>query len=652
MIEIRPLELPYSNVREGEIRLMEYQKEVLEKHEKIISISAPTGSGKTLAILKKALDSIDEGTTALFLYPTNELLYDQFRSFTNLLEAMGYEYSVVDVEDDGLKIDKADVLVCPMNGQHLEYLSRDKTKGSVIREILTSHCVAESKLFILSNVDFIYNLVKGSYYRSELTFPDLLKGLAFIAVDELHMYWGTMFLSLLFTLKTVENTVNCIVISSVTHTKTLETIFESLKSNKSTVNAEESSGRVVRHETQLDLICFGDEPYLSSEKHVEKVVKKAIEMLERCEDLLCIFDSVIFAEKVANQLEKATGEDVGRIHGFVPKDVREDMRKKRIVVGTSSIEVGVDFDREGLIFEANNAPSFLQRFGRIGRHRKGVAIAILPFEEWRALSGTLKQNNLPFREFEKIVWATLDTPQDYSEIKNSESGVKLYLSYVSSLIYLFKRMYGYRKPENKKLKEVLKNIEELAKSDVLNPNINHDALEIVLQTVKRKAIVGAKQLVETSRVFPRGGMPSVPVFYKEYGEFEMISIDNLEKADVSVVPSMELEYDKPRWLKVLEKHEDFIPVFVIEDINFKKCLEVIVYDSSKDIFQLRNFKVLSEWDDDVNKAIEKLLEGLPAYFTFSVPDWRFSHLKARKGNRKGCIVIGGDAYICRERGYT
>ena len=650
MVIIDPLELPYSSIREGGIRLMEYQKEVLETQEKIVSINAPTGSGKTLAILKKALDSIDEGNTALFLYPTNELLYDQFRSFTSLLEVMGYEYGTVNIDDE-LRVDKADILVLPVNGQYLEYLSKDKSKGSTIRKILSSHNIAESKLLILSNIDFIYNLVKGSYYRSELIFPDLLKGLSFVAVDELHMYWGTMFLSLLFTLKSVEDKVNHIVISSATPTKTLKTIFESLKSEKSTVNAREGSGRVVRHETQLEIVSFDDRPYLSSEGHAESVVKLALEMLERCDDLLCILNSVIFAERVASQLEKVIEEDIGRIHGFIPKDAREDMRRKGIIVGTSSIEVGVDFDRGGLIFEANNAPSFLQRFGRVGRHRDGVATAILPLMGEKTLNRMLKET-ISFREFERAIWTALDVPQDYSEIKNSESGVKLYLSYVSSLIYLLKRLYGYEKPENKKLKEVLSNLEDLAKSNVFNPNINQEDLETALQVIKRGTIVGAKQLVEMSRVFPRGGVPSVPVFYKKYRVFEMLSLDNLEKADVSVVPSTEIDDGKPHWLKVLEKYEEFVPVFVIEGVNLNNYLRVILYDSSEDVFLLRNFKVRSEWDDEVNRVIEKLLERLPAYFTFNVPDWRFSHLKAKKGNRKGYVVIGGDAYICRERGCT
>jgi ATP-dependent helicase YprA (DUF1998 family) len=117
MITVEPLELPYSGSKEGKIRLLEYQKEVLEIGEKIISVNAPTGSGKTLAILKKALDCIDYGKTALFLYPTNELLFDQLNSFTKLLELMDYDYSVFDLEV--CLENKSEFKVFPINGEYL-----------------------------------------------------------------------------------------------------------------------------------------------------------------------------------------------------------------------------------------------------------------------------------------------------------------------------------------------------------------------------------------------------------------------------------------------------------------------------------------------------------------------------------------------------
>ncbi len=655
MITVEHLELPFSSSRKGNIRFMEYQREVLESSEKVISINAPTGSGKTLAILKKGLDSIDRGNTALFLYPTNELLDDQFRSFVNLLKALNYHCGFINVENDNLKVDKAEVLVWPVNGQYLEYLARDRSKGSVIREVLLLPETLDSKLLILSNIDFLYNLVRGNYHRSELSLHDLIKTTSFIAVDELHMYWGTMFFSLLFSLKTLENKVDHIMISSATHTKTLNAIFSSLDSDNTVVEAKEGTGRIVRYETQLEFLSFTDEPYLSKEGHAEEYVIEAVKLFEHCKDLLCIVNSVVFAEKVARKIENLTGENVGKIHGFVPKEVRDEMRDRGIVVGTSSIEVGIDFDKEGLIFEANNAPTFLQRLGRIGRHREGVAKVILPIYDYKSFKKAVKSNNISFRDFERLIWRTLPVPRYYSELKNSESGVTLYLSYVSSLIYLLKRIYGRDDFEFEKLKEVYCKIKDFAASDSINPKIDVEVLKITLNKLLQKGKIRfAKEMITLSRIFPRGGIPFVPVFYKEYRQFSLISLNNLEKTEVEVIKAIDMEYEKPKWLRVMERLDTSVPVFIINDINFSNHLVIKLERSTKDVFQLKRneFKVLSEWDEDVNTAIEDLIEGLPAYFVQRVPDWRFSHLRAKKGNLPGYVVLGGDAYICLKNVFT
>ncbi|MGI6604029.1 MAG: hypothetical protein ACOX2S_02950 [bacterium] len=46
------------------------------------------------------------------------------------------------------------------------------------------------------------------------------------------------------------------------------------------------------------------------------------------------------------------------------------------------MEVGVDFCCDILIFEASEAASFLQRFGRVGRHRPGRAYILVPAERF------------------------------------------------------------------------------------------------------------------------------------------------------------------------------------------------------------------------------------------------------------------------------
>src|SRR5205085_5224722 len=54
--------------------------------------------------------------------------------------------------------------------------------------------------------------------------------------------------------------------------------------------------------------------------------------------------------------------------GLTYRDDRRTSFEKDILVGTSTVDIGVDFRINYLIFEAFNAGSFLQRFGRLGRH--------------------------------------------------------------------------------------------------------------------------------------------------------------------------------------------------------------------------------------------------------------------------------------------
>jgi len=648
MVTVKGFELPYSNKKVGKITLMEYQEEILEDDKKIIAVDAPTGSGKTLAMLKKAIDSTDKGGTALFLYPTNELLNDQIESFKQLLSLMGYNYSLFEAEE-GID-ESSEITIFPISGEHLDLMARGKAKGTLIRDRLNSPEIADSKLLILSNIDFIYNIIKDSYHQSELIYQDFYNNLQFVAVDELHLYNGTMFLSLLYSLKPIEKRINSLVLSTATHLKNLDVLIKSLSSEKSIIKAEEGNGRIVRYNTELELTCFGSDAYLSTDEHADSVLNKLENLLGKCANILCVFNSIIFAEKVSDLIEKRTGEEVGRIHGFVPKKVREEMRKKRIIVGTSSIEVGVDFDVEGLIFEANTAPSFIQRFGRVGRHRNGFAVAITPYYEYENLKKELNEQ-VHYKELEQKIRKIMEMPDDFSHIKETETGIRLYLAFIAALIALLKRTYGARKPEAIRTNEVKKKILDIALLDSLNPNFQKTLIEEEIEKIKKsERLSWAIKLIKLSTIFPRGGIPTVVAYFKKYNSFELTSITSLEKAKLTIRKSSDFS-TKPIWLESLEEHEGDIPVFVIENIEFSNNLEIILsHNFPQNKLKTLNesdFTISSSWDEEVNDYIKNKLKGLPAFLTINKPNWRFTYLKAKHHGNK-YLLIGGDAVIWNE----
>ena len=72
--------------------------------------------------------------------------------------------------------------------------------------------------------------------------------------------------------------------------------------------------------------------------------------------------------------------------GFDALDRRRASYDADLLVGTSTIDVGVDFQINFLVFESHDAGSFLQRLGRLGRHdgfeRHGVLHQFDTFEAY------------------------------------------------------------------------------------------------------------------------------------------------------------------------------------------------------------------------------------------------------------------------------
>ena len=95
-------------------------------------------------------------------------------------------------------------------------------------------------------------------------------------------------------------------------------------------------------------------------------------------------------------VEKAEHRAVGKIRGredgalailysgSMPRHAREGLiplfdklRAPVVLVSTSAVEVGVDFRADGLVTEECSGASFLQRFGRVGRHGDGAKAKLI-----------------------------------------------------------------------------------------------------------------------------------------------------------------------------------------------------------------------------------------------------------------------------------
>ena len=90
-----------------------------------------------------------------------------------------------------------------------------------------------------------------------------------------------------------------------------------------------------------------------------------------------ILNSVVNAIALEDALVEAgiPRTEIAPIRGLSARSSR-DVKGKTLVIGTAAIEVGIDFKTDYLIFEAGDQASFMQRFGRLGRHSVGKAFLI------------------------------------------------------------------------------------------------------------------------------------------------------------------------------------------------------------------------------------------------------------------------------------
>jgi CRISPR/Cas system-associated endonuclease/helicase Cas3 len=125
------------------------------------------------------------------------------------------------------------------------------------------------------------------------------------------------------------------------------------------------------HDIKLSLFPLA---LLENFDYLRDLVSREVKQVSTRDDhsvpCVLILNSVLDAVSISRVLQ------VSQIHGLIPKNLRKIAGD--VVVGTSAIELGIDFQAHSVIFEGTDSASFLQRFGRAGRHFEGCAIGFVP----------------------------------------------------------------------------------------------------------------------------------------------------------------------------------------------------------------------------------------------------------------------------------
>ena len=359
---------PDSKHQIGSVRLLKHQVETLAAFNDpdidVIFNVAMTGDGKSLAAY---LPAFQQQKNIIAMYPTNELVQDQYYALPR------YEQNLQ------IRLPRYGT----MYSDKITQLMREndnKVRLEEVRKLL------ERNGILLTNPDLIHLMMSHQYgwdhQRKEL--PVTIGAyFDYFLFDEFHIFGVPQVISVMNMLGYLNVNYHNkpadrkkFIFLSATPSKLMNDLLE-----RGGLRYKKIEGKYLSTEQQ-GYSCIL-QPCELELHEVSQEAPTEMWVLEHLQDILSFFKQhpqskaaiLVYSVATARRLYACLKEyfkphniTVGENTGLTHPDERRASFEKHILVGTSTVDIGVDFRINYLIFEAYNAGSFLQRFGRLGRH--------------------------------------------------------------------------------------------------------------------------------------------------------------------------------------------------------------------------------------------------------------------------------------------
>jgi CRISPR-associated endonuclease/helicase Cas3 len=361
-------EHPEPKYRIGDICLLKHQvatwEAIRDPEIDVIFNTAMTGDGKSLA---GYLPAFQDSKRIIAMYPTNELIQDQHSGLQR------YERD----------IERPMPANAVMFSEEITWLMRThdiSVRLEAVRQLLTKNAL------LLTNPDLIHLMMSYQYgwehLRKEL--PATIGAyFDYFLFDEFHIFGVPQVIAVMNMLASLDvlyrekpNDRKKFVFLSATPSKLLNGLLErgGLRYRRIEgryCSTEQPGYRCILQGCELNLHEVGQDATTEAwvEEHLEEI-RSFFEQHHGSKAAILVY-SVATARRLYTRLKEyfePLGITVGENTGLTNREDRRDSYNKHILVGTTTVDIGVDFHINYLIFEAWNAGSFLQRFGRLGRH--------------------------------------------------------------------------------------------------------------------------------------------------------------------------------------------------------------------------------------------------------------------------------------------
>ena len=337
----------------------------------VVINSAMTGDGKSLAA---QMSTFANGRSLLMMYPTNELVRDQERQVAQALADWKLQGKIHPTTMTG------DTL------REIVAAGQFSRKGEAIKSL------AANNEIVLTNPDIFHYLAQFYYARGDDS-PDMhfmraiIENFDLFVFDEFHIFQAPQIVAvlnamLLIRAASAAHQPKKFLFLSATPGGLLGEYLAKASFRVKTI-APAADGRYLHTLAQPDAaqwrpILRGSDIHFWparaeewAEAHLEDTLLAFFKEHGRGAKGAFIVNSVAAAHRLVEKLQPIFARadlTVAPNTGLTGAAARKAARDADLLVGTSTVDVGVDFRINFLIFESRDAGTFLQRLGRLGRH--------------------------------------------------------------------------------------------------------------------------------------------------------------------------------------------------------------------------------------------------------------------------------------------
>lgn len=360
----------------------------------IVFNTAMTGDGKSLAAYLKAMTGKNY---TLAMYPTNELARDQERQVQNYKMLFNPDY---------------DPQICRLTGATLENFVETKKLPSKQQGIIN---LTDNSEILLTNPDIFHYIHSFRYLRrspknpnkgdnADKLFRKIDEAYKLFIFDEFHIFSSPQIASVLNSILLMKHTSSGkkFLFLSATPNELLQDFLRQANMSFEIVDpvtedkyrfASTPETATWRSISQPITLTFPTELEPNAKASYQWLVENAEETILKFfldhpgSKGAIILNSIASVYKLLGLLKPLFERYSLRV--LVNTSLTGETERSQsitqadLLIGTSTIDVGVDFKINFLVFEASDAGNFIQRFGRLGRHpdflpRPYQAYALIP----------------------------------------------------------------------------------------------------------------------------------------------------------------------------------------------------------------------------------------------------------------------------------